>query len=123
MQVIVYNLKREEVGKLELSDEVFGSDVKDHLFYEVVKAQLASRGAGTKATKERSGKGVDARRATVNSIPNRNVRMMTRIFTSQPSQFRSSNVDCMLNPVSRRRALFGIGNRSSGALRPALTRV
>lgn len=55
MQVIVYNLKREEVGKLELSDEVFGSDVKDHLFYEVVKAQLASRRAGTKATKERSG--------------------------------------------------------------------
>ena len=55
MQVTVYNLKREEVGKLELSDEVFASDVKDHLFYEVVKAQLASRRAGTKATKERSG--------------------------------------------------------------------
>jgi ribosomal protein L4 len=34
---------------------VFGiSDVKEHLFYEVVKAQLASRRAGTKATKERS---------------------------------------------------------------------
>lgn len=54
MQVTVYNLKREEVGKLDLSDEVFGSDVKDHLFYEVVKAQLASRRSGTKATKERS---------------------------------------------------------------------
>jgi large subunit ribosomal protein L4 len=55
MQVTVYNLKREEVGKLDLSDEVFASEVKDHLFYEVVKAQLASRRAGTKATKERSG--------------------------------------------------------------------
>jgi len=55
MQVTVYNLKREEVGKLELSDEVFGSEVKEHLFYEVVKAQLASRRSGTKATKERSG--------------------------------------------------------------------
>ncbi|NUP05179.1 MAG: 50S ribosomal protein L4 [Polyangiaceae bacterium] len=54
MQVTIYNLKREEVGKLELSDEVFGSEVKEHLFYEVVKAQLASRRAGTKATKERS---------------------------------------------------------------------
>lgn len=54
MQVTVYNLKREEVGKLDLSDEVFASEVKDHLFYEVVKAQLASRRAGTKATKERS---------------------------------------------------------------------
>jgi large subunit ribosomal protein L4 len=54
MKVTVYNLKREEVGSLELSDEVFASDVKEHLFYEVVKAQLASRRSGTKATKERS---------------------------------------------------------------------
>jgi large subunit ribosomal protein L4 len=54
MKVNVYNLKREQVGEIELSDEVFGADVKEHLFYEVVKAQLASRRAGTKATKERS---------------------------------------------------------------------
>ena len=54
MKVTVYNLKHEEVGQLELSDEVFGAEVKEHLFYEVVKAQLASRRAGTKATKERS---------------------------------------------------------------------
>lgn len=54
MKVNVYNLKREQVGEIELSDEVFGADVKEQLFYEVVKAQLASRRAGTKATKERS---------------------------------------------------------------------
>jgi len=54
MKVTVYNLKREAVGELELADEVFGAEVKEHLFYEVVKAQLASRRAGTKATKERS---------------------------------------------------------------------
>lgn len=54
MKVTVYNLKREEVGSIELSDEVFGTEVKEQLFYEVVKAQLASRRAGTKATKERS---------------------------------------------------------------------
>jgi large subunit ribosomal protein L4 len=54
MKVTVYNLKREQVGELDLSDEVFGADVKEHLFYEVVKAQLASRRTGTKATKERS---------------------------------------------------------------------
>ena len=51
----VYNLKREEVGKLELSDDVFAGEVREQLFYEVVKAQLASRRSGTKATKERSG--------------------------------------------------------------------
>jgi large subunit ribosomal protein L4 len=54
MKVKVFNLKREDVGELELSDEVFGTEVKEQLFYEVVKAQLASRRAGTKATKERS---------------------------------------------------------------------
>ncbi len=54
MKVKVYNLKREEVGSLDLSDEVFGTEVKEALFYEVVKAQLASRRSGTKATKERS---------------------------------------------------------------------
>ncbi len=50
----VYNMKREKVGSLELADEVFATDVKEHLFYEVVKAQLASRRQGTAAAKNRS---------------------------------------------------------------------
>ena len=53
-KVDVYNLKREKVGELELADEVFGAEVKEHLFHEVVTAQLASRRAGTHAAKERS---------------------------------------------------------------------
>lgn len=55
MKVKVFNLKNEEVGSVDLSDEVFGAEVKEALFYEVVKAQLASRRQGSKATKERSG--------------------------------------------------------------------
>ena len=39
----VFNLKREKIGTIDLSDEVFGTEVREHLFYEVVKAQLASR--------------------------------------------------------------------------------
>ena len=50
----VFNMKREKVGSLELSDEVFGAEVREHLFYEVVKAQLASRRQGTAAAKNRS---------------------------------------------------------------------
>ena len=50
----VFNMKREKVGSLELSDEVFATEVKEHLFYEVVKAQLASRRQGTQAAKNRS---------------------------------------------------------------------
>jgi len=53
-KVDVYNLKREKVGELELADEVFAAEIKEHLFHEVVVAQLASRRAGTHAAKERS---------------------------------------------------------------------
>ena len=54
MKVKVYNLERKEVGDLELSDEVWSSEVKQHLLHEVVTAQRAGRRAGTQATKERS---------------------------------------------------------------------
>jgi large subunit ribosomal protein L4 len=50
----VFNLKREKVGEIDLSDEVFATDVKEHLFHEVVTAQLASQRSGTAAAKERS---------------------------------------------------------------------
>ncbi len=50
----VFNMKREKVGSIDLSDEVFATEVKEHLFYEVIKAQLASRRQGTQAGKERS---------------------------------------------------------------------
>jgi large subunit ribosomal protein L4 len=52
--VDVFNMKREKVGSIELSDEVFAAEVKEHLFYEVVKAQLASRRQGTQCAKNRS---------------------------------------------------------------------
>src|SRR4051794_3031813 len=53
-KVDVFNLKREKVGELDLSDDVFGAEVKEQLFYEIVKAQLASRRKGTAAAKERA---------------------------------------------------------------------
>jgi large subunit ribosomal protein L4 len=50
----VVNMRREKVGSIDLSDEVFGTDVRAHLFYEVVKAQLASRRQGTQCAKNRA---------------------------------------------------------------------
>jgi large subunit ribosomal protein L4 len=50
----VFNMKREKVGSIDLSDEVFAAEVKEHLFYEVVKAQLASQRQGTQSAKERA---------------------------------------------------------------------
>src|SRR5215217_5543499 len=51
--VKVKNLKNEEVGELELSDEVFGARLNKPLIYEAVKNYLANQRAGTSATKTR----------------------------------------------------------------------
>ncbi len=50
----VYDLSKKKVGEIELKDEVFASEVNEHLFYEVVKAKLASDRSGTHAVKNRS---------------------------------------------------------------------
>jgi large subunit ribosomal protein L4 len=50
----VFNMKREKVGSIDLADEVFGTEVREHLFYEVVKAQLASKRSGNQCAKNRS---------------------------------------------------------------------
>jgi len=52
-KVSVYNLEKKAVGELELSDAVFGAEVNEALIYDVLKAQLASRRAGTAKTKLR----------------------------------------------------------------------
>ena len=54
-KIAVHNLEAQKVGEIELDDEVFAAEVKEHLFWEVVKAQMSSRRSGTKATKSRSG--------------------------------------------------------------------
>jgi len=50
----VYNLDRQKVSTIDLADTVFAGEVNEHLFYEVIKSQLASRRAGTHAVKNRS---------------------------------------------------------------------
>ncbi len=54
MKATVYNLKKESVGEIELSDEIFGAEVNEALLYDVLKAQLASKRQGTAAVKNRS---------------------------------------------------------------------
>lgn len=50
----VYDLDRKKVGEIDLADAVFAGEVNEHLFYEVVKAKLASDRSGTHAVKNRS---------------------------------------------------------------------
>jgi len=49
----IFNMNREKVGQLTLADEVFSAEVKEHLFWEVVRWQQARRRAGSASTKTR----------------------------------------------------------------------
>lgn len=51
----LYDTKKSVVGSIELDRSVFAGPVKDHLFYEVVKMQLANRRAGTHQAKRVGG--------------------------------------------------------------------
>lgn len=53
MQLDVVDIQGKKVGALEVADAVFAAPVREHLFWEVVKAQRAARRAGTHATKTR----------------------------------------------------------------------
>jgi len=50
----VYNLSKTKVDEMNLSDEVFNTDVREYLIHEAVKIQLANRRAGTVKVKTRS---------------------------------------------------------------------
>ena len=52
--IAVYDLNRNKVSDLELSDNVFNAEIKEYLIHEAVKIQLANRRAGTVSTKNRS---------------------------------------------------------------------
>lgn len=50
----VFDLGKNRVGEMELSDSVFNSEVKEYLIHEALKIQLANRRAGTVAVKNRA---------------------------------------------------------------------
>ncbi len=51
MKFDVVNTENTKVADIELDDSVFGAEVRQHLFWEVVKMQLANRRRGTHSTK------------------------------------------------------------------------
>jgi len=50
----VINMQNKPVEQLSASDKVFAAEVKDHLFWEIVRSQMAKRRSGTASTKTRS---------------------------------------------------------------------
>ncbi len=53
-KVQIINASAQPVGEIELSDDVFGVEVKPHLHWEVVRNQLANRRQGTHSVKTRT---------------------------------------------------------------------
>ena len=52
--VSVYNIEGKEVGKIDLSDAVFGVEINEHLVHMAVVSQLANNRQGTQKAKTRS---------------------------------------------------------------------
>jgi len=50
----VYDVGNQKVSDMELDERVFGVEIKDSLFHEVVRKTLASQRRGTAATKNRT---------------------------------------------------------------------
>jgi large subunit ribosomal protein L4 len=53
-KVNVYNMLGNVVEEIELSDDVFGVEINQHVVYEVVKNQLANKRQGTQSAKTRA---------------------------------------------------------------------
>jgi len=53
-QLDVYNLSKEKVGTIDLDDQVFGVEVREHLYYEIVRMQQATKRQGSACTKTRA---------------------------------------------------------------------
>jgi large subunit ribosomal protein L4 len=52
--VDVVDTSRNKVAQIDVSDTIFDAPVREHLFYDVVRMQLAGRRSGTAATKTRA---------------------------------------------------------------------
>ncbi|MEK7688695.1 MAG: 50S ribosomal protein L4 [Deltaproteobacteria bacterium] len=52
--VDILNIENKKVGTADLSDGIFAGRVKEDLFYETVKMQMANRRSGTASTKTRA---------------------------------------------------------------------
>jgi large subunit ribosomal protein L4 len=52
--IAVYNMSKQQVGEVQLSDDVFDVEVRESLIHQALRIQLANRRAGTVAVKNRS---------------------------------------------------------------------
>ena len=49
----VYDIEKNKVSEIELSEDVFGAEINEAILHDVVRMQMASRRSGTASTKRR----------------------------------------------------------------------
>lgn len=111
----VYNWDREKVNTLDLSDQVFAGDVKEHLLYSVVRYQMAHRRQGTHAVKGRTQVSGGGRKPFKQKGTGR-----ARQGTTRAAQFRGGGV--VFGPVTRNHGFKLNKKVRASALRSALSR-
>jgi large subunit ribosomal protein L4 len=52
--IALYNMNRDVIGEVALSDEVFNAEVKEAVVHQALKVQLTNRRAGSAKVKNRS---------------------------------------------------------------------
>ena len=50
----VYDISRKKVSQVDVSEKIFDADIREHLFHEVIRMQMARRRDGTASTKTRA---------------------------------------------------------------------
>jgi len=53
-KVALYNVSGQQIGDIELDENIFGVEVNQHVLYEVIKNQLANKRQGTQSAKTRA---------------------------------------------------------------------
>ena len=55
MELAIVDTKNKKVGSLEVSEDVFGADINEHILHEVVVMQLANKRRGTAVSTKSNG--------------------------------------------------------------------
>jgi len=111
----IFDIDKKKVGSVDLAASVFGAEVKEHLFYDVVRYQMAKARSGTHSTKGRSDVRGGGRKPHKQKGTGR-----ARQGTKSAVQFRGGGV--VHGPVVRSHAHSLPKKVRSAALRSALSR-
>lgn len=111
----VYNQNREKVSTLDLPEDIFAVEVKEHLFHAVVRQQLAARRAGTHKTKSRAEVSGGGRKPFRQKGTGR-----ARAGTTRAAQWRGGGI--VFGPVVRDHSIKVTKKVRRSALKSALSR-